>query len=1059
MNLFERTHVHADGEHPSVEQLNAFVLGHLGDDDSTQIEHHLSTCPVCSTLTETAPDDALVTLFRQAHSLAAAGRFAVPASTEKYEFLAPAQRPDELGRLGSYRVLRVLGSGGMGIVFVAEDPDLQRRVALKVMKPVLAANPSARERFLREARSMAKLSHPRIVTIYQVGEDRGVPFLAMELLEGESLEVRLKRDGKLPVSEALRIGWEIAEGLAAAQQRGLIHRDIKPSNLWLEGASGHVKILDFGLARGSDEHTPLTLLGGIVGTPAYMAPEQARGEPIDRRSDLFSLGCVLYQLVAGEPPFRGSDPVSVLAAVVAATPRPVRQCNPDAPPAFAEVITRLLAKCPTERYPDAQAVLAALQAIESGSTPRRTRLTFGSARRISGLLLALLLGAGGTLGYYFAATHFGNEAGERPAPAGWHGLEQPADAGNLPQAAVLPELPPLDRNYGDGGFCHWALVHAVAVSSDGKRIASASADHAATVWDAHTGQVPFALCDHTDEILCIAFDRDNKRLVTGGKDNTLKLWDAERGKLLRDLPMGGWVQTAAFSPDGRLVGGMTPTALRLWEVDSGKEVFAADFDRDPLDRVGQGFAFSPNGKTLAHRTAKDGVRLIEMGTWQEQGRSVLEGQTVGCLAFGPDSKVLAVGCWGGEPAVTLWDVEGGTQRGVFRHDVAEEGVVGLAFTAGGRVLATAFNRMDWTHGDFRGSVRQWELDSDRQRPPIRPGPVFPGVFSLAYTPDGGTLVTAGRDGVVRRWDALTGSERPLPGGPFGYVHALALAPDGETVAVGCGSIIRLLDRAGGAERFQLRSHRNPVVDLAFSPDGASLASTALGGEVRLWDAKVGQEKRSWRHNGNALAFSAGSDLLATCGWGPGTIKLWDRRTGGEWLKVEQDGLNFSNALGLSPDGATLAAGISGCQPAILWDLSTGRRKLSLASTPANASASALAFSPDGKRLAVAHGLADPVTGLWDAATGRLRLVLTDCTKPVSSLAFAPDGTILATAGLIDGTVRLWATADGRPLRIFSLGPVGAHLLKLEYSADGRHLAVLNGNGTVSILRLNTHEGK
>jgi serine/threonine protein kinase len=198
-------------------------------------------------------------------------------------FLAAPQQPDELGRLGSYRVLKVLGKGGMGLVLLAEDVELARPVALKVMLQVMlpraAKNPSARQRFVQEARAAAKLRDDHIVTIFQVSEDHGVRFLAMELLDGVSLDDVLASGLPLDMPEILRIGREIAQGLAAAHEKGLIHRDIKPANLWLDQAhGGRIKILDFGLARleGADIH--LTQSGAIVGTPAYMAPEQGRGE-------------------------------------------------------------------------------------------------------------------------------------------------------------------------------------------------------------------------------------------------------------------------------------------------------------------------------------------------------------------------------------------------------------------------------------------------------------------------------------------------------------------------------------------------------------------------------------------------------------------------------------------------------------------------------------------------------------------------------------------------------------------------------------------------------------
>ncbi|HTU92477.1 MAG TPA: protein kinase, partial [Gemmataceae bacterium] len=292
---------------------------------------------------------------------------------ELCSFLAPSQAADELGRLGPYRVLKVLGAGGMGVVFRAEDPSLQRMVALKAMLPGLAENDGLRQRFLREARLAASLKHDHVVTIHQVGEDRGAPFLAMEFLEGESLEDRLKREGKLPLAEVLRIGREIADGLQAAHERSLIHRDIKPGNIWLEKLPGErgvstsryrVKILDFGLARSSSDDIHLTQSGAIVGTPAYMSPEQARGEKVDSRCDLYSLGCVLYRLCTGELPFKGDSAMSMLLALAIEQPKSPREVNPDVPPPLADLILRLLAKDPAQRPASAAIVAEDLQALE-----------------------------------------------------------------------------------------------------------------------------------------------------------------------------------------------------------------------------------------------------------------------------------------------------------------------------------------------------------------------------------------------------------------------------------------------------------------------------------------------------------------------------------------------------------------------------------------------------------------------------------------------------------------------------------------------------------------------
>jgi serine/threonine protein kinase/TusA-related sulfurtransferase len=312
--------------------------------------------------------------------------------------LDPPRGEGEMGWLGEYRILRPLGVGGMGIVFVAEDSRLKRPVALKVMKPAQASSPDAGKMFLREAQAAAALRHERVVTIYNVGEAGGILYLAMELLRGESLEDRLKREARLSIAAIVRIGRETAEGLAAAHDQGLMHRDIKPANIWLERkdergrmkdekarqlpagssfilhpSSFRVKILDFGLARPEEGDARLTQTGVAVGTPHYMAPEQAAGEKVDHRCDLFGLGCVLYRLATGNTPFQGANVRAVLKSVMFDNPQPPRELAPDLPLPLADLIVRLLAKEPGDRPQSAAEVVDALSAIESELTSVRDR--------------------------------------------------------------------------------------------------------------------------------------------------------------------------------------------------------------------------------------------------------------------------------------------------------------------------------------------------------------------------------------------------------------------------------------------------------------------------------------------------------------------------------------------------------------------------------------------------------------------------------------------------------------------------------------------------------------
>ena len=263
--------------------------------------------------------------------------------------LQPCDKPGRLGTIGPYEVSEVIGRGGMGVVLCGHDTRLNRVVAIKVLAPQLASNPTAHRRFLREAQAAAAVSHPHVVTIHAVSEQNGTPYLVMEYIAGQSLQQKIDTHGPLEVREVLRIGSQIAFGLAAAHAQGLIHRDVKPANILLENGVQRVKITDFGLARAVDD-VSCTQTGQIAGTPQYMSPEQAGGEPIDHRSDLFSLGSVLYAMCTGRPAFRADSALAVLRRVCDGTPRAIREINPDIPDWLAGIIDKLLAKRPADRF-------------------------------------------------------------------------------------------------------------------------------------------------------------------------------------------------------------------------------------------------------------------------------------------------------------------------------------------------------------------------------------------------------------------------------------------------------------------------------------------------------------------------------------------------------------------------------------------------------------------------------------------------------------------------------------------------------------------------------------
>jgi serine/threonine protein kinase len=274
------------------------------------------------------------------------------------QLLSPPTHPEMLGRIGRYEVERLIGSGGMGVVFKAFDTELNRPVAIKLLAPYLASSGPARKRFAREARAAAAVVHQHVVPIHNVETERESPFIVMQYVSGESLQARVDRDGPMELCEILRIGMQVADGLSAAHMQGLVHRDIKPSNILLEEDVDRAMISDFGLARAADDAS-LTRTGFHPGTPQYMSPEQASGQSLDARSDLFSLGSMLYTMCTGQPPFRAENSLSVMRRITDTEPKPIRELDPSIPDWLEQLVSILMAKNVDDR-PKSAAIVASL---------------------------------------------------------------------------------------------------------------------------------------------------------------------------------------------------------------------------------------------------------------------------------------------------------------------------------------------------------------------------------------------------------------------------------------------------------------------------------------------------------------------------------------------------------------------------------------------------------------------------------------------------------------------------------------------------------------------------
>lgn len=800
---------------PDVRTLQQLLLGLLPRELAESLEEHVATCNLCGETLRSLPgEDALVDAVRSArrpvldavdrpvveglvlwlkkkgghgHSVTVppltlpvdqATPFPVGirvGGTEAiFDFLAPAQQSDELGRLGPYRILQVLGAGGMGVVFLAEDPRLDRRVALKAIRPELASRTGSKERFLLEARATAKVEHDHVVTVYEADEARGVPYLTMPLLKGEPLEERLQREGgqPLPLREALRIGREIAEGLAAAHAVGLIHRDIKPGNLWLEAPTGRIKILDFGLARAlTGDASNLSQENAIVGTPAYMAPEQARPGRIDARADLFSLGCVLYQMTTGRRPFHGYDIISTLMSVATDTPTPVRELNPAAPLKLSRLIDRLLAKQPEERFAGAVEVAAALRSLEQeiDGRPKKGRtaavlLLLGVGIAVAASLLALWMAwyppepstptANPAVVTFTSADgelevelHRGEEAG---VSLDWkHGGTQELTAGEY-EVKLKPEKPGryvLPRKFtlepGEQRAVRLQLVGEVVEAGYGKL----------------SGVGAVAL--HPKEgLLCLC----------GGK-GVIALRQADQRKEL------GWLQlpddnetpvlALAIAPDGAWAvsgGGMTgpdsDPSIYLWDLTTRKTAKVVGRHRNNWVT---GLAFAPDGKRVAS-SSYDGTARIWDLTGSKAALVLEHGGKVHAVAFSPEGERVATGAADGK--VRLWNALGGTPQTLEQHT---EAVRSVAFLPDGRELVSASDD---------GSLIVWDLTRNAPRTTLKGHKS--GVTSVAASRDGRRILSGGKDRTVRLWDVASGSEiTDLTAAHQAAVTSVAFSADGR----------------------------------------------------------------------------------------------------------------------------------------------------------------------------------------------------------------------------------------------------------------------------------------
>ncbi len=1001
----------------------------------------------------------------------------------------PAARPGDgtapalsgLPSIPGYELEAVLGRGGMGVVFKARHLALKRTVALKMIRAGDLADPGELARFQVEAQAVARLQHPNIVQIYEVGTVEGSPYCALELAEGGSLAQRLAAR-PLAAREAARLVEALAQAMHLAHSRNVVHRDLKPANVLLM-ADGTPKITDFGLARHLDRDSGQTQAGQVMGTPSYMAPEQALGRSHDAgpAADVYALGALLYACLTGRPPFVGQTMVETLDLVRTQEPVPPSRIQAGVPLDLETICLKCLRKEPEKRYASAAELADDLVRYQRGEPiqarpvgPAERLVKWVRRNRVVASLLGLVVAAlvaGGT-GIYVKyldaetqrqlaetnARQARTEADEKEkalrkeqsarreleeqlangkvqlAQAAWDKGE-PAVArevlGQVPEPLRRWEWRYLRRAFEGGIFSlygHTAHVHAVAFSADGSRLATAGRDRTARLWDARTGAALLVLRGHTQMVQAVAFSPDGTRLATAsGWDGTARVWDTRTGAALLTLRgITGVTQAVAFSPDGKcLAAGYRDLTARLWDVRTGASVRAFKGHTAEIIAV----AFNADGTRLATVAADRTARLWDARTGAALHEVKGHRGLVQAVAFSPDGRLLATGSQ--DNTVRLWDVRtGASLREIRGHPMM---VIGLAFSPDGTRLAT---------GCPDRFVRLWDVRTGAllRRFQGHTGPVF----GVGFSPDGARLASAGGDGTARLWDVRSAAAPLVFQGHTVDVAAVAFSPEGASLATaGHDGAARTWDARTGLALREFRRGTSAVQAVAFSGDGTRLASADSEGAVRLWDARTGTLLRQLEGHTRAVlgvAFSPDGARLASAGEDQ-TARLWDIRTGAT-LRTLRGHAGAVSAVAFSTDGARLATA-SKDGTARLWDAQTGALVGELKGH--TAALLGTAFSVDGSLLATAA--ADQTARLWDGRTGAALRELRGHTGVVAGVAFSPDGSRLATASW-DKTARLWDARTGAAL--LELRGHTAWVRGVAFSPDGSRLATASSDRTARL---------